>query len=266
MKLLPIAAIGLFGTPFLLAQSQASTKLAARLAASTTLPITFTRTVNAKSAHAGDPVFAKTIERVNLADGQVIPSGASVTGRIVDAVPFAFDKTPYAKQNSSTLTIHFDSIDSRGATLPLNVYVRALADPITTWDAQKARPVDEDPDATTVQIGGGEIFEPHQGQVIDMEGDIVGYQHHGGIYAHLLPASGNSPEGCDGGNTEVAVALFSASACGLYGFTNVSMVHSGRTGSASTLMLSSRRASPEILKGSTALLEVLPETQMTASR
>jgi hypothetical protein len=266
MKLLPLAAIGLFGTSFLLAQSPAPTTLATHLAASTTLPITFARTVNAKSAHVGDPVSAKTIERVNLADGQVIPSGASVTGRIVDAVPFEFDKTPYARQNSSTLAIHFDSIDSKGTTLPLNVYVRALADPITTWDAQKPRPSDEDPDATTVQIGGGEIFEPHQGQVINMDGDIVGYQQHGGIYAHLLPASGNSPEGCDGGSTEVPVALFSASACGLYGFTDVSMVHSGRTGNASTLILSSRRGSPEVWKGSTALLEVLPETQMTVSR
>ena len=265
MKLFPLAASTLFVTTFGLAQSPASAHQTARLPASTTLPITFTHTVDANHAHVGDKVSARTIQAVTLADGQVIPSGATVTGQIVEAAPFVFDKTPYAKQNSSTLAIRFDSLGAKGSVVPLNVYVRALADPISSWDAHKPRPSDEDPDATTVQIGG-EILEPHQGQVVNMDGDVVGYAHHGGIYAHLLPASGNSPEGCDGGNTEVPVALFSASACGLYGFANVSMLHSGRTGNASTLILASGRSSAEIRKGSTALLEVLPETQMTASR
>ncbi len=240
MKLSSLGASAVFLTSLSFAQSPA------RVAARSTLPIVFTRTLDASHAHTGDSASAKTIQAVPLADGQAIPSGATVTGHVVDAVPFVFDKTPYAQQHEATLTIHFDSVATKGASIPLNVYVRALADPISSWDARKPRPSDEDPDETTVQIGV-EIFEPHQGQVVDRDGDVVGYEHRGGIYAHLLATSGNSPEVCDGGGTEVPVALFSASACGLYGFIGVSLVHSGRTGNASTLVWSARRFLNQLL-------------------
>ena len=235
------------------------------LSPQTTLPIVFTRGVDSNHAHTGDPVAARTLQAVQLPNGTTIPSGAVVAGHIAAVAPFAFDRTPYAKQRPATLSVHFDSITTKTGPVALDVYVRALADPLHSWDARKPRPSDEDPEGTLAQIGG-ELLKPHEGKVINVDQDVVGYQRHGGVYAHLIPASGNSSEGCDGSQTEQSVALFSASACGLYGFGNTAMEHSGKTGEPSTLVLISARNAPEIWKGSTALLEVLPQMQTTAQR
>ena len=75
--------------------------------------------------------------------------------------------------------------------------------------------------------------------------------------ARLL-ASGNSPDGCDASDTEESMGLFSASACGLYGFADSALIGTGKTGECSTLTLVSRRRSPKIWAHGTALLEVLP--------
>ncbi len=230
---------------------------------SVTLPITFTATVNANHAHVGDVVTARTMQPTVLETGEMIPAGAKVTGHVARVDAFAFDKTPYAKQTESVLAVHFDSVMSSKASHPLNVYLRAMADPLTSADARKPRPSDEDPEGTLNQVGG-ELYKPHAGEVINMNEDVVGYSRHGNIVAHLIPARGNSPDGCDGSNTEQPVAIFSASACGLYGFSGTQLLSSGRSGQPSTVVLSARRTGAVIWKSSTALLETLPETQVSA--
>jgi hypothetical protein len=97
---------------------------------------------------------------------------------------------------------------------------------------------------------------PSQSQVRSQDGDTVGYRRSGGVYAHLISASGNGPDSCDASNTEQSMGPFSASACGLYGFTDLTLVGTGRTGEASTLTLVSNRRSPKIWAKSAALLEV----------
>ena len=240
-----------------------TTQPRAALPASVTLPITFTETVNANRVHIGDVITARTMQSAQLENGQTIPAGAKVTGHVVRVDGFAFNKTPYAKQTASVLAVHFDSVTSKTATYPLNVYVRAMADPIASWDARKPRPSDEDPDGTLTQIGG-ELYKPHWGQVINMDEDVVGYSRHGNIVAHLIPAQGTSPDGCDGGDTEQSVAIYSANACGLYGFAGTQLLSSGRSGQPSTVVLAAKRNAAVIWKNSTALIETLPETQATA--
>jgi hypothetical protein len=230
------------------------------LPASTTLPIVFTRAVDANHSHVGDVVEARTTEVVQLPNGDAIPAGATVTGHVVAANGFQFDSTPYAKQTASELGIRFESVIVHGQPVALKVYLRAMADPISSWDARKPRPSDEDPDGTLTQVGG-ELYKPHEGKVINMDEDVVGYSRHGNIVAHLIAAQGNSPEGCDGGDTEQPVAIFSASACGLYGFSGTTLVSSGRSGQASTIVLHARRNAVVIWKNTTALIEVSSDTQ-----
>ena len=252
MKLPVFAAIALFSSPFVIAQTSSP----ALLTPGTTLPIRFDHSIDANHVHTGDAISAKTTQQVRLANGQTLPAGAHVIGHVTTASAFSFDTTPYAKQKQSTLTIHFDSIDAKNEHLPLNVYVRAMADPITSWDARRPKPSDEDPLGTLTQIGGDQLT-PSQKEILSQEGDIVGYQHHGGAYAHLISATGNAPSSCDATDTEQSMGLYSASACGLYGFTNVSLLENGRAGNASILTLVSHRDSPKIWANSTALLEVL---------
>ena len=218
-----------------------------------TLPVVFTKTVSADRAKAGDVVHAKTLQAIRLAGGQVVPAGTDVLGHVVEAVGFAYDKTPYARQKESVLAIHFDSVRVAGRDVPLNVTVRAMADPLATWGAREPESSDLDPLHTVTQIGGDQLV-PSQTEVVDRNGDVVAYNKRGGVYAHLIAHGG-----CDGSSMEVPVGIYSASACGLYGFTDVSARELGSVSAPSELALVSTRTSPKVWRNSTALLEVLPQ-------
>jgi hypothetical protein len=230
------------------------------LDAPTTLPIVFTKSVSAKGSHTDDSFTAKTTQIVRLADGEVIPSGAKITGHVVAATPFVYDTTPYARQKASVLSLHFDSIEIGGQAVPLSVTVRAMADPITSEGARTPINHDIDPSGATTQIGGDQRY-PWNAPVTNEDGDVVAYSRHGGVYAHLI-ASG----GCDGSSVEVSVGIYSASACGLYGFDRTSAEEMGSVSHPSTLTLVSTHGSPKVWKNSTALLEVLPDQRSLASK
>lgn len=233
---------------------------ASQLQSPSTLPIIFTKTVSADAAHIGDVVLARTSQAVQLANGRTLPSGAKILGHVTAANGFVYDKTPYARQKLSALSIHFDSVEIDGETVPLNVTVRAMADPLTSWGAREPGPSDMDPTETVTQIGGDQM-SPQQSEVVNRDGDVVAYNKRGGVYAHLI-----SNGRCDGSNVEVSVGIYSASACGLYGFTDVTASEFGSASAPSALTLVSSRTSPKIWKHSTALLEVLPQQQAVASR
>ncbi|MEI9977654.1 MAG: hypothetical protein WDN23_01410 [Edaphobacter sp.] len=254
MKSPLLTVVALLSAPFAVAQTSQVT-----LSPGTTLPIQFERSVDSSHVQAGDAVVAKTTQQVRLANGQTLPAGARVIGHVVKASAFTFDKTPYAKQQASTLTIHFDSIESKGATLPLKVYVRAMADPLTVWGAERPQATDMDPLSTRTQIGGDQVV-PSQSEVRSQDDDIVGYNRRGGVYAHLISAVGNGSASCDAGDTEQSMGHFSASACGLYGYTDVTILDAGKSGTTSTLTLSARRRSAKIWAKSEALLEVVGDS------
>lgn len=228
--------------------------------APTTFPIIFTSTIGSKASHPGDKFTAKTTQAVLLANGEVLPKGTTIEGHVVAATPFTYDSTPYARQKTSELSIHFDAIDVRHDKVSLNVRVRAMADPITSEEAQTPVNHDIDPSGATVQIGGDHRY-PWNAPVTNKDEDVVAYTRHGGVYAHLI-ASG----GCDGSDVEVSVGIYSASACGLYGFVRTSAEELGSPSHPSTLTLTSTHISPKIWKNSTALLEVLPAQEAVNAR
>ena len=230
----------------------------------TTLPVSFTRTVSADHAKAGDLVEAKTMQPVFLSNGQEIPQGAQVLGRVVKANPFVYDKTPYAKQPQGELTIEFDTLVTRGEKIPLHVSLRAIADYFATDAAYRPRPSDEDSLASTTQVGG-DIVTPSQKEIVSPGGDTVGYNKQGGRFAHLLANVGAGNMRCDESNTEQSMAIFSASACGAYGFTNMVLNVNGYGSEARTFSFVSTRRSPEIARYSSALLEVTPNTSLMSS-
>ncbi len=241
-----------FLTAAALALNLASGTPDAALAPQTTLPIVFTHSVDAAHARVGDAIAAKTTQAVTLGNGHVLHAGAQVVGHVVAGTAFHYDHTPYAKQAQAELAIKFDAVIDHGQQIPLTVVVRAMADPLTASAASESFSSD-DTLATTTQVGGDQV-EGTQSEVLSRDGDVVAYQQHGGVYAHLISAQGNSPRGCDASNTEQSVSLFSASACGLYGFTDIAMTNAGDGGA---VVLQSRRRSPKIWARSHALLEVV---------
>jgi hypothetical protein len=255
---LSLLTLTLLATPLLAAAQAPQPTL---LAPGTTLPITFSKTIEANHAHPGDRVEARTTQPVLLSDGSTLPCGSHVIGHVVGASGFKYDDTPYARQPHSVLAIHFDSVETAGQetkSLPIQVYVRALADPVTV-EAALAPNLYDDSLRSHSQIGG-DIVTPSQKEVVSQHDDVVGYLKHGSVYAHLLRA-GN----CDGGDTEVSMGVFSANACGLYGFTDSTLESPGKSGEPSTFTLVSNRRSPEIWAHSAALLEVVAPSPTATS-
>ena len=257
-SVLALSALGFASCVF--GQSSVST-----LAPQTAIPVTFPKAVDAAALHPGDIVHLKTTQAIIRTDGSTLPSGSEVIAHVVQSQPFVFDKTPYAKQTPSSLSLHFDKIVDHGKETPISVYVRAMADPFITADSRRPKPSDEDSLGTLTQVGG-DLLVPSQNEVTNYDGDTVGYNRHGGVYAHLISAQGNSSEGCDGTSTEQSMGVFSASACGLYGYTDTTLQNSGRTADLGTLALSARRRHAVIYAHSAALLEVLPQTTAVAAR
>jgi hypothetical protein len=233
---------------------------AATLPAQTTLPVVFPHTISARSAHAGETIEAKTTAPVHLQNGMLLHKGAVVRGHVVEAAGFAFNNTPYAHQKPGTLTIAFDTVQDHEVTIPLHATLRALADPLASWDTQRPLPSDVDPEHTLTQVGGDQVT-PSQKAVLSPDGDIVGYQHGDSVYAHLI-----SSGGCDGSDTEQAMGIFSASACGVYGMPDTAFANTTTDGAVPTITLSSSRYTPEIHSQSHALLEEIAPAVQTAAR
>ncbi len=236
------------------AQTSAASPPTATLAPQTTLPITFTKALSAKDVKAGDAIQARTAQQVRLANGQIVAQGAQVLGHMVAAQPFVFDKTPYASQRQAILSLQFDTLVTRQGNIPLHVSVRAIADSFASMAAMTPGPSDLDPDYTTTQVGG-DLVSRYQNAIVSPEGDTVGYNKRDGNFAHLI-ANGR----CDGSNTEQPVSIFSASACGAYGFTGMAL-----TLADSNLSITSSRRTPEIPSHSYALLEVTPEGNVASA-
>lgn len=263
MRLTSLVSLSLFAA--VTARAQVESSRGRELPVFTAIPVSFTKTVDANHAKVGDVVLARTTQNIVADGGRLIPSGAQVIGHVVMGSAFTYDKTPYAKQKEAALGIHFDRLESQGTAYPITVYLRAMADPISSWGAVKARPSDEDPEGMTTQIGG-DIVNPHQSEIRSQADDVVGYNKRDGAHAHLIAAQGNSPEGCDATDTEQAMSIFSASACGLYGFADTRLVQSGRNGTDGVFLLESHKQAPKIYAHSTALLEVTAGDTHVASR
>jgi hypothetical protein len=185
MAIMVISHLILIGT--LAASStavQATNPHAKNLTPQTTLPIVFTRNVSADHARPGDPVYAKTTQVVKLPDGSIIRAGSQVVGSVLEARPFAFDKTPYAHQQESVLTIRFDEVVMGTEHLPLKIYVRAMADPFATTAARE--PTANADTLDVVEQVGGDQLRLSQKEVVSMEGDVVAYNRRDGVYAHLI--------------------------------------------------------------------------------
>ena len=246
MNLATISYIALLSSGLAIAQTSATSTAQASLAPQTILPITFSKALSAKRVKPGDAIQARTVQQVRLANGQVVGRGAQVLGHVVAAQPFVFDRTPYAKQKQGVLAIQFDTLVSKDGNVPLHVSVRAIADSFATEAAVTPGPSDDDPLHSTTQVGG-DITSPFRNEITSSDGDTVGYNKRGGTFAHLI-ANGR----CDASNNEQPISIFSASACGAYGFRDLAVATSG-----TQVTLSSTHRTPEIPRYSSALLEVV---------
>jgi hypothetical protein len=187
----------------------------------------------------------------------VLPSGTALTGHVIAATPFHFDATPYATQTPSALSIRFDSIDEHGSRLAVSLSLRAIAGPVASHEAQIPHPLDETDWSATRELIGGATTSSLDKTVFAPDGSIVGYNRSQGIYARLLASVSASDPAitCDPTSTEQSVALFSPSACGVYGINSVTVAGIGAQDGA--FVIESTRRSVQLDAGTTALLQVV---------
>ena len=115
------------------------------------LPVVFSKTLSADKSRRGRPhpgqdhTSRLQVERT----GRSCPSGTELLGHVT-ALRFRSSTTrrrTHFSAKQATLSIHFDAIRLAGQDLfPCRVTVRAMADPISSWEARReARSTDLDP-------------------------------------------------------------------------------------------------------------------------
>lgn len=222
----------------------------------TAIPVVFTHTIEAGKAKPSDIVTAKASQAVFLPGGRVLPKGATISGHVTESTAFVFDSAPYAVQRPSVLSIHFDKVVFGGSMIPLSLSVRAISDPVQTHEAEMVHYVGDFDSVGTRTLIGGSSVSPLESAVLSPEGDVIGYVREHGIFARLI--AGDEPRAdrslhCIGTNAEQSVDIFSANACGVYGFDSVTMSAVGK--SSGTFVLESRRRNVKLYAGSAALLQ-----------
>jgi hypothetical protein len=231
--------------------------LSQNLPQSIAIPVRFEQSVDAKKAKPGDSVTAKTMQVIQLPGGETIAKGTVIVGHVVAAQVFHFDPTPYAHQQPSLISIHFDKLQKGDAVIPVNLSVRAIASTIDSVEAARPHYLDETDRVGTIKLIGGTEFTPFDKRIQADDGDAIGYNRKNGVFARLT-ASGYSGPGasfhCEGTNTEQSVGIFSPGACGVYGFTGGYLSDNGQDGSG-TFTLAVRGRSVKLYAGSTALLQ-----------
>jgi hypothetical protein len=257
-RILLFLKITLLAVSIICIASAPSVNCAQSFPASTAIPVRFVHTIRSDRAQVDEVVLARTIQTVQLPDGQSIPKGSILQGHIVNARPFAFDPKPYAIQQPSHLSVHFDRIVLRNTTLPVHVFVRALVDNLDADKASSPIYLDETDSVGTRQLVGQDQFSPLEKEVLDSEGNVVGYNRKDGVHAHLIANRYivlHELHDCPGTSTEQAVGIFSADACGAYGFVDVVLANNGSENNG-TFKLESHHHSVTLQAGSAALLQV----------
>ena len=239
MKLVSLLA-GALALPLSLAAQDA-------LPAGTLLPVRLDHGLNAAKLRPDQTIRARVMQTV---PGTSVHRGAQVVGHVISVNT--------AKNGPSRLEIRFDAVETHGQRIPIRANLRALASPPEAMEAQMPEEMGSEgltPEtSTTQQVGGDQVY---RGGGPVAEGDTtVGKPVAYGVLATPRPAPGQSCRGVvDQNDRPQAFWLFSVSACGVYGFSKLSVEHAGRN-NGGTIVLAASSDKLNLGGGSGLLLRV----------
>lgn len=205
-----------------------ATSLPASLPPGTVLPIEVSVTLSAKNAKVNEKVDGKLMQQVRLPSGIVIKKGAHVSGKVV------------AVQRPTRLTVQFIQLEDGDTTIPLNVSLRALASSQSVFSANLSVDSvvpDQSDEWTTQQVGGDYVFRG-RGYVSTPEGN-KGIWNGDGVWGKLQ--SGDNCLPGDTSNAMQSLWVFSAGACGAFGFKNLTISHDGSSQPQGQITLESNK-------------------------
>jgi hypothetical protein len=145
-----------------------------------------------------------------------------------------------------------------GKNIPLNAAVRAMADKLASDKASRPTYGFDDNVGTMVLVGGSS-YTPGSRVVLSPGRDVVSVVRKDGVHARLMPndyVRDGVAIHCDGTSTEQAVGIFSADACGYFGYSAIHLESNGST-DGGTFQLESGQDTVMLYAGSTALLQAL---------
>jgi hypothetical protein len=218
--------------------------------AGTILPVVLP-SISSKHVKKGDQIRGKLAQDVRLQRGKTIRGGANVFGSVVDIGSGA--------GSGATLTIKFDRLVQRGESTFIRTHLRAMATTVAIEQAQIPTSGPGESDVfdwlTTVQVGGDVVYGK-QGPV-ERGTRVLGESTYDGVFVRTLASADGRCRGSVYGNDwPQALWVFSADACGLYGFPNLEIRHVGRTEPLGEIVLESKRGPVKIRGGSGVLLRV----------
>jgi hypothetical protein len=219
--------------------------------AGTILPVVLP-SISSKNAKEGDRIRGKLAQDVRLANGTTIRGGTTVLGDVVAV-------TSNGAGRGATLTIKFDTLVQKGKSTAIRTHLRALASTLEVEEAQIPTSGPGESDVydwlTTQQVGGDSVYGK-QGPVVG-KSETVGESTYQGVFVRVLASADGHCRGSVAGNDwPQALWVFSADACGLYGFSDMEIRLAGRTEPLGQIVLESKRGPVKIRGGSGALVRI----------
>ena len=253
-RLVQVAAVLLGAALLNPAVGEASSTPPGALPASTLLPVTLYHGLNAKKLHPGQSVRLRLMQSI---PGTSIHRGSKVLGTVV--------RVSTLPNGAATLVLRFGTIESHGQKIPIHANLRALASPLDVEEAQIPEEMSSrgmtPANWDTQQIGGDQVYRG--GGPVTENGHKVGKLEAYGAVDMPQPALGMKCRGAVDKNHPQALWLFSADACGVYGYPHLVIQHYGRNNGR--IVLASERGKLNVGGGSAMLLRV-DSYQMADSR
>ena len=218
----------------------------------TILPLQLSGSLNSKKSKPGQVVTARLMQNVPLPTGAHIPAGSKAVGRVLDVVKGR-------EGAGAQISLQFDTLVVSKRKIPITTNLRALASMMEVAEAQLPN---TGPDSgtseyeyVTNQIGGDVVYG--RGGLVANGLQVVGISTPNGVLARVTSKPGSMCRGEVGGNDlPQALWLFSADACGTFGFADLTIRHAGRSDPVGQITLVSTKNDFDVRSGSGLLLRV----------
>lgn len=222
----------------------------------TTLPVRLLRSLNSDKDSPGKTFEVKTTQAIPLPSNQVIRKGTRIVGHIV--LTQALD----SGHRIPRLTVQFDKlVYSSDKQAPTLVGLRAMASFVAVEESQlPTNDPDMGPSSWTTQQIGGDVVYRGGGPVTTSWGEPVGKPVNDGVMVRLVTPRGDAlAKGlhCTSSEMPHALGVFASGACGVYGFSDLTIAHDGFDEPKGQIAFVSASRSVKIGGGSQFLLQIV---------
>jgi hypothetical protein len=199
----------------------------------TLLPVMLNTSINTQKSKPGDTIKARLMQDVPLGPETNIGAGSQLVGHIVQVGP-------------SGVSLVFDQLRIHNHPVGLRTSLRAIASMMEIHDAQLPADAISGGDRGTTELDwvtrqvGGDIVYGRRGGDVMRQGEVVGHSlFGGGVVAIPADSAGSRCPASADDEVPQAMWLFSASACGAYGYEDLKIDNAGESDPIGTIVLTS---------------------------